>query len=316
MTAQHLADAFADGTFKTDAAHEAEKEERGRIREEKEEKERKNREAFHNMLLNSRVQRVAHVLSNVRLLEGVSSEAIAEMADRCASNNVHTNTVCGFAKDETALSAGSIISGLYFVAKGKVQFCRDGKPVFDGLTLQSGQYFGEPTLCTGSDFTATADVVCKDYVDMYLLSKNDLLEVADLYEGTLEILQANRSNALRAQWFECKPWRAYELVTYTPAIAARKRIEDDAVAAIDLGPRGQKFPEEWYGKNELAKSAPISSQECDEINPGVVEGEEGEIPEMEGVYKVRHGVPSTHPSSSQSAYFHPHPSLGVYVVAA
>jgi hypothetical protein len=35
----------------------------------------------------------------------------------------------------------------------------------------------------------------------------NFLQVADLYEGTLDILQANRANALRCQWHECKPWR-------------------------------------------------------------------------------------------------------------
>lgn len=60
--------------MQVDAAHEAEKRERAAIRQEKDDHERKNREAFQAMLLNSRVQRIAHVLSNVRLLEGVSEE--------------------------------------------------------------------------------------------------------------------------------------------------------------------------------------------------------------------------------------------------
>ena len=289
VTATHIAEAFADGSFKVDAAHEAEKKERAAIRQEKEDKERNNREAFQSMLFNARVQRIAQVLSNVRLLEGVSEEALAEMANRCAANNVHTNVVCGFAKEEKAVEAGSIVKGLYFIAKGRVQFQREGKPVFDGGNLQTGQYFGEPTLCTGADFTATADVVCKEYVDMYLLSKDDLLEVADMYDGTLEILQNNRSNALKAQWHECKPWRAYELVTWTPAIAERERIED-TTEPIMIGEPGQKFPKEWYGKNELAKSSAEFTDDNEEINPmGVgIDDEDGEgegEQELDGVYK-------------------------------
>lgn len=61
--------------------------------------------------------------------------------------------------------------------QGKIQFYRQGKILFDGVTLQSGQYFGEPSLCTSADMPATCDVVCKEYAEMYLLSQNDLLEV-------------------------------------------------------------------------------------------------------------------------------------------
>ena len=264
--------AFEDGSFQTDAAHEAEKAERLAIRDEKDAKDRANREAFQGMLLNNRVQRIAHVLSNVRLLEGVCQEALEEMASRCAANNVHTNTVCGFAKEETALHAGSQVMGLYFVAKGRVQFCRGGKVMYDGLTLLSGQYFGEPTLCTGSEVLASCDVVCKDYVDMYLLSKDDLLEVADMYDGTMDLLHRNRSNALKVQWHECKPYRSYELANYTPAVVRRERIVDTEEPPITFLPPGQTYPLEWYGKNELARSVPESSEEADEINPDGVTG--------------------------------------------
>ena len=36
-------------------------------------------------------------------------------------------------------------------------------------------------------------MVCTEYSEMYCLTKEALLEVADIYEGTLQVLQANRA---------------------------------------------------------------------------------------------------------------------------
>jgi hypothetical protein len=34
----------------------------------------------------------------------------------------------------------------------------------------------------------------------------------------MDILEANRGNALRVQWYECKPWRAYEIAHPTSRV--------------------------------------------------------------------------------------------------
>eukprot|EP00291_Cryptomonas_curvata_P025649 CAMPEP_0172175976 /NCGR_PEP_ID=MMETSP1050-20130122/14539_1 /TAXON_ID=233186 /ORGANISM="Cryptomonas curvata, Strain CCAP979/52" /LENGTH=454 /DNA_ID=CAMNT_0012848163 /DNA_START=47 /DNA_END=1408 /DNA_ORIENTATION=- len=211
LSPKAIQEAMLDGTFDKNAAHEAEKEERKKIREEKEQQETRNRQAFEEMLLDSRVRRFCQVLPNVRLLAGLPDDVIRELAFKAAASPVHTNLVCGFAKDETALPAGSTLQGLYLISKGRVGFNRGGKPAFDGTALGTGQYFGEVALCTAHPQSATADVVCREYSDLYLLSREDLLEVATVYDGTLDALHANRSKALRCQWHECRPWRSYDL---------------------------------------------------------------------------------------------------------
>jgi hypothetical protein len=215
LTAVALSEALADGSFDKNKAHEAEKDERKKIREEKEEKERRNREAFREMMLDARVRRVMQVLPNTRLLKDVSEAAIEELANRMCQNPVHTNEVVGLAKDETAVPAGSTLQGLYIITRGRLQMQKNGKPVSTSGSgkLASGQYFGEVALCTAHDQIASSDMVCTDYSEIYCLTKEALMEVADLYEGTLDILQANRTQALRCQWFECKPWQAYDLVS-------------------------------------------------------------------------------------------------------
>jgi len=271
VTAVMLAEALADGSFQMDKAHAAEKAERLLIKEEKEEKDRRNREAFQNMLYDSRMKRIAHVLANVRLFEGLPDECLMELAARCASNPVHTNQVVGFAKEEVCLASGATVEGLYLVCKGKVQFSRQGKACYDGATLHAGQYFGENSICTTGDTTAAADVVAKDYSELYLLTKDDVLDVADAHEGAIDILQGNRGSALRVQWYECRPFRAYELLHSTNSFIVErdgqgKRSQPGEEEAGGSVP-GEKYPIEWYGKNELAKSVPESAEDEEEINP-------------------------------------------------
>ena len=214
LSAVALYEALSDGSFDKNKAHEAEKEERKNIREEKEEKERRNREAFREMMLDARVRRIMQVLPNTRLLKNLSEAAIEELAHRMCQNPVHTNEVVGLAKDETAVHAGSTLQGLYIITRGRLQMQKNGKPASatGGGKLASGQYFGEVALCTAHDQIATSDMVCTEYSELYCLTKEALMEVADLYEGTLDVLQANRAQALRCQWHECKPWQAYDLV--------------------------------------------------------------------------------------------------------
>jgi len=153
LSAVALYEALSDGTFDKNKAHEAEKEERKNIREEKEERERRNREAFREMMLDARVRRVMQILPNTRLLKDVSEAAIEELAHRVCQNPVHTNEVVGLAKDETALHAGTPLSGLYIITRGRLQMQKSGKPVNStgGGKLASGQYFGEVALCTAHD---------------------------------------------------------------------------------------------------------------------------------------------------------------------
>eukprot|EP00285_Hemiselmis_virescens_P017276 CAMPEP_0173390510 /NCGR_PEP_ID=MMETSP1356-20130122/15113_1 /TAXON_ID=77927 ORGANISM="Hemiselmis virescens, Strain PCC157" /NCGR_SAMPLE_ID=MMETSP1356 /ASSEMBLY_ACC=CAM_ASM_000847 /LENGTH=560 /DNA_ID=CAMNT_0014347921 /DNA_START=196 /DNA_END=1874 /DNA_ORIENTATION=+ len=276
-----IAEALADGTFSVEKAHEAEKAERAAIREEKDAKDKRNRESFQKMLYDARMRRIAHVLNNVRLFEGLSEDCVLEMAAKCASNPVHTNMVVGFAKEEVCLHAGAPVQGLYFVGKGKVQFSRQDKPCYESNVLHGGQYFGENSLCTTGDMPAGSDVVAKDYSELYLLSRDDVLDVADQHEGAMDVLQRNRGNALRVQWHECKPWRAYELVhsTNTFIVAREGMAPPSAPGAAndeDARPRsapGEQYPIEWYGKNELAKSVPESADEADEINPDGISGD-------------------------------------------
>jgi len=200
LTAVALCEALADGTFDKNKAHEAEKEERKLIREEKEEKERRNREAFREMMLDSRVKRIMQILPNSRLLKDVSEEAIEELAHRICQNPVHTNEVVGLARDETAIHAGAQLGGLYIITRGRLQMQKNGKPVSStGGKLASGQYFGEVALCTAHAQIASADMVCTEYSELYCLTTDALMEVAELYEGTLDVLQANRAQALRCQ---------------------------------------------------------------------------------------------------------------------
>jgi dynein assembly factor 1 len=65
VTAVQLCQALADGSFDKNKAHEAEKEERKAIREEKEARDRRNREAFREMLLDARVRRIMQVSTRV-----------------------------------------------------------------------------------------------------------------------------------------------------------------------------------------------------------------------------------------------------------
>merc|ERR1719199_1721380 len=241
VTAVQLCQALADGSFDKNKAHEAEKEERKAIREEKEARDRRNREAFREMLLDARVRRIMQVLPNTRLLKGVSAAAIEELAHKMCQNPVHTNEVVGLAKEETAIASGSPLEGLYLITRGRVQLQREGKPVHanGGGKLASGQYFGEAALCTAHDQVATCDVVCTEYSEMYCLTKEALLEVADIYQGTLQVLQANRAQALRCQWNECKPWQAYDLVPSSSVKVNRRNGPpcDDAglLAAMSKG---------------------------------------------------------------------------------
>jgi dynein assembly factor 1 len=81
-TAENLYEALEDGSFDTNKAHEAEKQERTNIREEKEAKERRNREAFREMMLDARVRRImqVHRLSCLAVpgsLSGVHSEILS-----------------------------------------------------------------------------------------------------------------------------------------------------------------------------------------------------------------------------------------------
>ena len=135
----------------------------------------------------------AQVLPNTRLLKGLSEAAIEELAHRMCQKPVHTNDVVGLAKDEAALACGSVVAGLYIITRGRVQLRKQGKPLSAtaSSTLSSGQYFGEVALCTAHDQIATCDVVCSEYSEVYCLSKTALLEVADLYEGSLDILQVS-----------------------------------------------------------------------------------------------------------------------------
>jgi hypothetical protein len=112
-----LAEAFCDGTFDIDAAHQAEKDERKKIKEEKEAADKRNRDAFNDMITNARIRRVASILPSVRLFEGLGDDVIYELAHRTATNPVHTNLVCGFAKDEVCITAGGKVEGLYIVSK-------------------------------------------------------------------------------------------------------------------------------------------------------------------------------------------------------
>ena len=241
LSAVALYEALSDGTFDKNKAHEAEKEERKNIREEKEERERRNREAFREMMLDARVRRVMQILPNTRLLKDVSEAAIEELAHRVCQNPVHTNEVVGLAKDEAALHAGTPLGGLYIITRGRLQMQKSGKPVNStgGGKLASGQYFGEVALCTAHDQIATADMVCVEYSEIYCLTKEALMEVADLYEGTMDVLQANRAQALRCQWHECKPWQAYDLVPSSSIRVDRSKAppgdDDKLLAALQGG---------------------------------------------------------------------------------
>jgi hypothetical protein len=72
------------------------------------------------MITNSRVRRIASILPNVRLFEGLGDDVIYELAHRIAAYPVHANLVCGFAKEEVCVAAGAKIEGLYVI--GKVSF--------------------------------------------------------------------------------------------------------------------------------------------------------------------------------------------------
>lgn len=289
VTAAMLAEAFIEESFNTEAAHEAEKDERKKIREEKEAAEQRNRDAFQGMITDARVRRITSVLPSVRLFEGLGDDVIYELAHRIVANPVHTNTVCGFAKDETAVASGAELEGLYFLFKGKIQFCRNGKACFDGISLQSGQYFGETALCTQDVTRAQADVVCREYSEIFLLSKDELLEVAEMYDGTLDILQSNRPNALRVQWYECKPWKAYDLANPS---SQQRVVRENAVETRVVGPEGDVFvngkisepyvhpserelpyPREYYGRNELARMLPESDDARDTSGLGIINDE-------------------------------------------
>eukprot|EP00960_Hanusia_phi_P005264 152956-Hanusia_phi.AAC.1 len=143
LTAALLQEALQDGTFDKSAAHEAEKEERAAIRAEKEEKERRNREAFQEMMLDARVRRIQQILPHVRLFKELAPDMLEELSYKVAANPVHKNEIVGFAKDEVVLQEGEKLEGLYILLKGRVQFCKDGKPCFGGVRLATGQYFGE-----------------------------------------------------------------------------------------------------------------------------------------------------------------------------
>eukprot|EP00284_Hemiselmis_tepida_P006653 CAMPEP_0174929522 /NCGR_PEP_ID=MMETSP1355-20121228/27424_1 /TAXON_ID=464990 /ORGANISM="Hemiselmis tepida, Strain CCMP443" /LENGTH=491 /DNA_ID=CAMNT_0016175735 /DNA_START=211 /DNA_END=1682 /DNA_ORIENTATION=+ len=266
VTAVMLAEALADGSFQMEAAHAAEKAERLLIKQEKEDRDRRNREAFQGMLYDARVRRFAHVLANVRLFEGLSEACILDLAAKCAGTPVHTNQVVGFAKEEVCLASGAPVQGLYLVAKGKVGFARQGKPCFDGQVLHAGQYFGECCVCTTVEAAAQADVVARDYSEMYLLSKDDILDTCDGHEGAIDTLQGNRGSALRVQWHECRPFRAYELLHSTNSfIVEREGQGERAQPGEEKGggapAPGESYPIEWYGKNELARSVPEASFE-------------------------------------------------------
>lgn len=118
-----LAEAFLDGTFDIEAAHQAEKDERKRIKDEKEAADKRNREAFNDMITNARVRRFASILPNVRLFEGLGDDVVYELANRMAACPVHTNLVCGFAKDEVCISAGGKVEGLYVIGKVCAWLC-------------------------------------------------------------------------------------------------------------------------------------------------------------------------------------------------
>merc|ERR1719199_1842907 len=262
-TAENLYEALTEGSFDKNKAHEAEKEERKNIREEKEEKERRNREAFREMMLDARVRRIMQVLPNTRLLKGLSEAAIEELAHRMCQNPVHTNDVVGLAKDEAALACGSVVAGLYIITRGRVQLRKQGKPLSasGSSTLSSGQYFGEVALCTAHDQIATCDVVCSEYSEVYCLSKTALLEVADLYEGSLDVLQANRAQTLRTQWHECKPWRAYDLVPASAIKVNRSNgqasDDDRLLAALDSGAAEYA---KWADKPKTASATGANAQ--------------------------------------------------------
>ena len=82
-------------------------------------------------------------------------------------------------------------------------------------------------------------MVCVEYSEIYCLTKEALMEVADLYEGTLDVLQANRAQALRCQWHECKPWQAYDLVPSSSVRVDRSKAppgdDDKLLAALQGG---------------------------------------------------------------------------------
>lgn len=117
ISASMLEEAFFDGSFDAEAAHQAERDERKMIKDEKEAADKRNREAFDQMITDARVRRISTILPCVRLFEGLGADVIYEMAHRTVANPVHTNTVCGFAKEEKALSAGSKVEGLYIILK-------------------------------------------------------------------------------------------------------------------------------------------------------------------------------------------------------
>ena len=53
-----------------------------------------------------------------RALQGLPEACIAELAARIARTPVHANRVVGFAKEETVVSAGTPLEGLYVLLKG------------------------------------------------------------------------------------------------------------------------------------------------------------------------------------------------------
>ena len=103
---------------------------------------------------------------------------------------------------------------------------------------------------------ATADVVCSEYTDLYVLTKEDLLEVASAYEGTLDLLAANRSSSLRCQWNECKPWRSYDLaypsrVITTGAADAAAGTAVESPAPTAAGPVPGLRPAGWTEEDQF-----------------------------------------------------------------
>ena len=56
--------------------------------------------------------------ARARALQGLPDACIAELAARIARTPVHANRVVGFAREETVVSAGTPLEGLYLLLKG------------------------------------------------------------------------------------------------------------------------------------------------------------------------------------------------------
>lgn len=94
----------------------------------------------------------------------------------------NVNSLKVFLPGDVIIEAGSEGEAMYFIQEGQVQILSKAGDLVS--ILQSGDYFGEVALVLEHHKT-TANVVAKDYCDMYRLERGDFHSV---FEGHLQVL--------------------------------------------------------------------------------------------------------------------------------